>query len=170
MARRKKYSEELIEYVREISEGSLRDEIREKTNSKFNLKLTKEQLDYLMAKNRIKTGIKTGEHNRVPVGFEREKDGRKIIVKIAEPNVWEYKHIVEWRKHYGEIPKGYVISARNRDLRDARIENLILLTKQQSVYLSTKTIKDIDYITDDVIKLINFMIEIKKANEKIKNK
>ncbi|BAH17660.1 HNH endonuclease signature motif containing protein [Macrococcoides caseolyticum] len=170
MARRKKYSEELIEYVREISEGSLRDEILEKTNSKFGLKLTKERLDYLMTQNRIKTGIKTSEQRKRPIGSERETGSRKIMIKIAEPSVWEYKHIVEWRKHYGEIPKGYVVSARNRDLRDTRIENLMLLTKQQVGYLSRKTLKDIDYINDDVIKLINFMIEIKKASEKLKDK
>lgn len=167
---RKRYPKEVIEYIREISDGALRTEILEKVNKKFGLELTISKLDFLMYRNGIKTGIKTHKRRERPVGSERETRSKKIMVKIAEPNVWDYKHIVEWRKHYGEIPEGHVVSARNRDLRDTRIENLVLLTKQQTGYLTRDTLKDIDYINDDVIQLIDFMIEIKKAKETLKNK
>ena len=38
-----------------------------------------------------------------------------LKIKIAEPNVWRFKHIIEWEKYHGEVPEGMLISFKDGD-------------------------------------------------------
>ena len=55
-----------------------------------------------------KTMFKNGDrpHNALPVGTESEDKDGYLMLKIAEPNVWQYKHHIA----YGEpVPKGHKV-------------------------------------------------------------
>ncbi len=48
--------------------------------------------------------------NHKPVGTESVRRNYKrnqmfVYVKVAEPNIWRMKHIMEWEKHNGPVPK-----------------------------------------------------------------
>lgn len=63
-----------------------------------------------------------------PVGSERmcSKDGY-VMVKTKAPRTWERKHLVEWRKHHGEIPRDCCIRFLDNDRTNCHISNLVCI-------------------------------------------
>jgi len=72
-----------------------------------------------------------------PVGSQRicSKDGY-YIVKIAEPNVWRGKHLVNWEAKHGKVPVGFIIRFKNGNQQDPDIANLELISRQEHLYLN----------------------------------
>ena len=68
----------------------------------------------------------------VPVGTEgcRNQDGY-LMVKVAEPNVWRYRHRLVWEAHNGPIPKGCAVIFADGDRRNFDPENLLLVTRAE---------------------------------------
>lgn len=70
-------------------------------------------------------------HNTMPVGHVRLVDGVPWV-KIAEPKAWKPVHHVVWREHTGAWPpKGMPLVFRDRNPRNAAIENLELVTREE---------------------------------------
>jgi hypothetical protein len=69
-------------------------------------------------------------HNKLPVGSVRirqrrnRSEGPRAWVKVAEPNVWRLRAVLEWEKAHGVLAPGLVVHHVNRDTLDDRIENL----------------------------------------------
>lgn len=86
-----------------------------------------------------KTSFKKGQiaWNKKPIGYERicSKDGY-VLIKTAEPNVFDLKHRVVWEKANGAVPQDQVIAFKNQDKTDCRLENLILMSKAEMVRYS----------------------------------
>lgn len=78
-------------------------------------------------------------HNWVPLGTERiTKDGY-IQIKIQEgkfQNNWKGKHILIWEEHNGPVPKNHNIIFGDCDNRNFDINNLILVSKAQMLFLN----------------------------------
>ena len=81
-----------------------------------------------------KTSFKKGQitWNKKPIGYERvcSKDGY-VLIKTAEPGLFELKYRVVWENEKGPIPSGHVIAFKNQDKTDCRIDNLILMSKSE---------------------------------------
>lgn len=92
-----------------------------------------------------KTFFKKGNmpKNHRPVGSERICEGY-VEIKVAEPNKWRKKHNVIWEEHNGAIPKGSVVIFLNKNTLDLRIENLMLVTRQELVRLNQSNILTTD--------------------------
>lgn len=155
-----KYNDEMLTFLRQ-HEKTPRSELTGKFNEKFGLNISEGCLKAKCLRMGLKTGrtgcfvkgqkswnhgvkgymganvtsFKKGQKcwNAKPVGYERiTKDGY-IEVKTAEPNVFELKHRVVWREVNGEIPKGHALVFKNTIKTDCRIENLMLLTRNELV-------------------------------------
>lgn len=50
-------------------------------------------------------------------------------VKVAEPNVWKFKHRIVWELAHGEIPANSVICFKDGNKLNCELDNLILLTR-----------------------------------------
>lgn len=116
----KKYTDEMIEFLKEVTPGKTYKEITELFNIKFNLGVTTEIIKSLLSRKKIHTGtrgclykkgsipwnkgkkgymganrtsFKKGNRpkNWKPVGSERLIDGYTFI-KIADPRKWVLKH------------------------------------------------------------------------------
>lgn len=75
--------------------------------------------------------------NHRPVGSLRyNKRDNSFLVKIAEPNKWEYRAKVVWMQHHKAIPEGYSVWHINGDSTDDRIENLALRSKLEILQLN----------------------------------
>lgn len=75
--------------------------------------------------------------NRVPVGTvkirqrKNRPDQPRAWVKVAEPNVWRMRAVVEWEKANGPLPDGLIIHHIDRNSLNDDPLNLQALTRQQ---------------------------------------
>lgn len=94
-----------------------------------------------------RTSFKKGQasHNQRPIGSQRicSKD-KCLIEKVAEPDVWDYKHRMLWREHYGEIPEDCVIRFIDKDRMNITIENLICVPQGANSVLNLHNRADTD--------------------------
>jgi hypothetical protein len=75
-------------------------------------------------------------HNWVPVGSERLKDGvrqRKVTDTGCPPRDWKAVHRIVWEEHNGPTPPGHIVSFRNGNRQDIRIENLELISRAENM-------------------------------------
>lgn len=68
-------------------------------------------------------------HNTVPVGtVVKTRDGY-LSEKVAEPNKWKLKHILEYEKQYGPIPAKHAVIFMDGDRTNTDISNLKLIKR-----------------------------------------
>ncbi len=127
----RKYTDEHIEYLREIVPGRLNDEITKMFNAKFNMNVTEDQMKSLRGRYYISSGVVTKfnkgnvPHNKgmkgycapgcektwfkkghkpkqyLPVGTELMKSDGYVYIKISDPNKWRQKHRIIWEEKHG---------------------------------------------------------------------
>lgn len=81
----------------------------------------------------------TPHNGGTPVGTVRlrhdhkERPGSRPYYweKVAEPDVWRMKHVVEWEKMNGPVPDGCMVTFADGDSLNWHIENLVLETRAQ---------------------------------------
>lgn len=88
-----------------------------------------------------KTKFKQGHtpHNNRPIGSERIQKDCYVYVKVAEPKTWRLKHHVIWERATGEKvdTKKNIISFKNNDSTDIRIENLECIDRKTGMKRNT---------------------------------
>ena len=151
------YTDEMLDWVQANQADITRAELTKLFNTKFDMDLGRGTLAALCKRKGWKsshsgriekgavpwnkdkkvymganaTSFKKGQtpKNHRPVGSERiTKDGY-IQVKIAEPRTWRLKHIVEWEKVNGSLPKGHCIRILDGDRTNCHIDNLICISR-----------------------------------------
>lgn len=80
-------------------------------------------------------------HNHVPVGTEAMTTVGYLKIKVAEPNRWRYKHIMEWEKHRGKVPVGCMISFKDGNHYNCSIENLMCLARSENAILNRQKLR-----------------------------
>lgn len=127
-----------------------------------------------------RTTFKPGHlpHNGgTPVGTIRLRHGHRnrpgshpyYWQKVAEPNVWRMKHVIEWEEHNGPVPEGSMVTFANGDTLDWRIDNLILETKAQHAVKNRHHIHGYDQesaLTANQIADIKIAVSQKKRRRK----
>lgn len=78
------------------------------------------------------TQFKKGQRpvNYRPVGSERVSVDGYTEVKIADPKTWKMKHVVEWEKENGPVPKGHVVIFADGNKTNFALDNLLLITRR----------------------------------------
>lgn len=87
--------------------------------------------------------------NHKPVGTvsvrnNTRKSQRYVYEKVAEPNVWRLKHILEWEKHNGPVPKGKAIIFADGDPLNTDIDNLVMVSRSQLAVMNRWGIRGYD--------------------------
>ena len=156
-----KYTNEMIEFLKEVTSGKTYKEITEIFNKKFNLNVTAEKIKSLLSRKKICTGTKgclykkgsvpwnKGKKgymgaNRTsfkkghkpknwrPVGSERVDTEGYTLIKIAEPRKWVLKHRIIWEEHHKmKVPLGQAIIFGDGDKTNFSIENLICVSRKE---------------------------------------
>lgn len=130
--RRRKFTPEVIEYIREIAPGRFLDEIVEMVQNRFGFTTTKVTIKKIKYDNGIRSGhdsglMRTNKYKQgLPVGTIRRNAKGELIIKVGNKHNttrnnffnWQYLSHFIYEQYTGEtIPKGYkiVMLDGNRD-------------------------------------------------------
>lgn len=167
------FPKEIHEFICTNNKGKTLTEITALVNETFGKTFTKKQLRCFRKNNHLVSGLtgrfgkghvpankgKKGwyapgsekawfrkgnvPHNKVSVGTEVMATMGYIKVKVAEPDVWEFKHIMEWEKHHGKVPDGCVITFKDGDHRNCSIENLMCISFRENSQLNGRKLRTV---------------------------
>jgi hypothetical protein len=183
-------NEEELNYLKQIYKGRYVKDITIMINKKFSANHKTTEIEHYKRRYGLKSGIdcrfkkgaipynknikgstkrnagcfKKGHRpqNYKPVGTEVFKRGY-WVVKICDPNVWEFKHKLIWEKHHGEIPKGYMVTFLDGDTNNLDISNLALISKNENKIMNVKKLRKSDAELTKVG--VNIAKVIAKTNE-----
>jgi len=88
----------------------------------------------------VATRFKPGERQGTaadryqPIGTEKVRDGylvRKMRDDGPMHKRWEFVHRLIWAQHFDPIPDGHVVTFRNGNALDIRLDNLELITRTE---------------------------------------
>jgi hypothetical protein len=82
--------------------------------------------------------FKTGNRPKtyLPVGSEiRDTDGY-WKVKVADPNKWKFRHILNWEKEHGPVPAGMILIFTDNNHDNCSPANLELITRPEHIRLN----------------------------------
>jgi hypothetical protein len=100
-----------------------------------------------MAETQFKKGHTPKNHRPVgSVSVRHSYTGKKPYVweKVAEPDVWRMKHVVEWEKANGPVPDGMIVIFADGDTLNTDISNLVLISRSQNAVMNRWNIKGHD--------------------------
>ena len=191
----RRYTKEELDYIREIAPGRHYHEIVEMFNKKFERQIDAKKLKETLGNHGISTGL-TGrfEKGHVPVNKGKKFPGtgnrttfRKgnvpankmnvgediittdgyVKTKIAEPNLWEYKHKLIWAEAHGPIPEKHSVIFADGDKLNLSIDNLLLVSRAELLMLNRRRlISENSELTKtglNVVKVMNKVYKIKKG-------
>lgn len=157
----KKYTDEMIEFLKEVTPGKTYKEITELFNKKFNLGVTTGIIKSLLSRKKIHTGtggclykkgsipwnkgkkgymganktsFKKGNRpkNWKLIGSERIDIDGYTLIKIADPREWALKHRIVWEQHHKKkVPAGCAIIFADGDKTNLDVDNLICVTRNE---------------------------------------
>ncbi|MBQ6091392.1 MAG: HNH endonuclease [Lachnospiraceae bacterium] len=122
-----------------------------------------------MAETQFKKGNIPKNHR--PVGSTRVvKSGKTgipyIMEKVAEPNKWRMKHVVEWEKHNGPVPKGMIVVFGDGNPMNTDVSNLVLISKGQNAVMNRWNVKGYDKeTTETAANIARLKMQIAKARK-----
>ena len=131
---KKIFDKEHENWIRENAGGIRNEKLTEMFNEEFNMSVTVGQIKKFKNSHHISSGLKSCN---LPVGSERESKGY-IMVKVAEPNVWIEKHRYIYESMYGNIPTGYKVIFADKNTRNFKPDNLILVSDAEALIMNTK--------------------------------
>ena len=168
------WTDEQVEYLKKIAEGTPRKEIVKKLNDKFNLNLTLLQVRDCMNNRNIRNNLDTRFSSqeggnrcvqRKPVGCETKWDGGYTRIKLGE-NEWEFKHRYIWRQHYGEIPKDYSVIFLDGNLDNFDIDNLALVSRHELMKYNSMRLKSNDIeLNKTAVNLAKLIVKVKEIEK-----
>ena len=162
-----RYSDEEIDFLRRTAPGTGHRRLTDLFNERFGAALTAVQISGTLKRYGIKNGVKTTfqkggrawnkgmkglvqlggatkftkghmPRNHRPVGSERKNKDGYAEIKVAEPNVWQLKHVYLWTQKNGPPPKGHVVVFANGNRENYDTDNLLLLSRAQLAVMNKR--------------------------------
>ena len=193
----KRYTKEELDFIRKVTPGRHYREIVEMFNRKFEYQIDTKKLRETLKNHKISTGLTgrfekghtpynkgkkfpgTGNKaafkkgnipvNKMKVGEDTISSDGYVKTKIAEPDVWEYKHKLIWTEAHGPIPENHCLIFADSNKLNLSIDNLLLVSKAELLQMNRrKLISENSEITKtglNVVKVMNKVYKIKKGGE-----
>jgi hypothetical protein len=164
------WTNEQIEYLKKIAEGTPRKEIVKKLNDKFNLNLTILQVRDCMngrgIRNNIDKKFSAKDGNRCqqekPIGTVSKWECGYTRIKTGD-NEWEFIQRYVWKKHHGEIPPNHSVIFLDGNTDNYNIENLALVNRNELMkYNSMKLNSDNQELNRVAVNLAKLMTKSKE--------
>lgn len=84
----------------------------------------------------FKKGHVPADHR--PVGSEGLREDGYVWVKIAEPNVWRQKHVVQWEALHGPRPLKHAVIFADGNKQNFHPDNLLLVSRQELAVMNKR--------------------------------
>jgi hypothetical protein len=84
-------------------------------------------------------------------------------IKIAEPNKWQMLHVYIYEHKHGKIPKGYCVIFKDKNTLNTRLDNLMLVSRDELVRLNQKYAHIDKSLKETAIQVIKLSKEIRKV-------
>lgn len=170
--KRNNYTKEFENYCIEHSKHLTKEELRQELENKFNLTVKKISLENYLYRHRIKcvdyNVNKARNVKKAPIGYEHIKSDGTIRVKIANPDIWEFKQRLVYKKyHKCELTENDCIVFLDGNRQNFDIDNLYKVSKEESARLVNCDLlsnnKELSKLGINVAKL---MVKIKEKGDK----
>ena len=123
------------------------------------------------------TQFKKGEmpKNHLPVGSVRVRHSYKgknpyVWEKVKEPNVWKMKHLLEWERINGPVPKGMIVIFADGNTLNTDVSNLVLISRAQHAIMNRWNLKGGDKeLAETAANIASLKIQVSKV-KKVKKK
>lgn len=139
---RNKYSKEFEEELRKIKDTHNLQDMIKFAKEKFGYDIPKRCMQKYLYRHNIRhkdyVPQKGHANNVKPIGSETVKDDGMVLVKIGNPSKWVYKQRYIYEKHFGEIPKGYMVVFLDGDRNNYDINNLMAVSTKMYNYAKNK--------------------------------
>lgn len=165
---RQKFTEEEIKWLSKNRKGKTMHESVEDFNKTFHTKCTEAQIKNICRRYHIRSGLtgffKKGNvpynkgrkgviipgtekgwfqkghrpHNTQDVGKEIITFDGYIKIKVAQPDVWEFKHRYIWEKNYGPLKPDELVLFLDGNKLNCRLDNLVLSSKTELAVFNHK--------------------------------
>ena len=164
------WTDEQVEYLKSIAEGTPRKDIVNKINEKFNLNLSMQQIRDCMNDRGIRNNIdkkfsaKGGNRcqQEKPIGTISKWECGYARIKTGD-NEWEFIQRYVWRKHHGEIPPGHSVIFLDGNTDNYNIENLALVNRNELMKYNSMRLNSNDQELNRVtVNLAKLMIKGKE--------
>lgn len=133
-----KYTDEQITFLRKNSSELTRKELTERFNAQFNTALAVVTISSFCKRNKFRAPSSgrfiRGQlaHNKRPVGSEKRVENGYVHVKVGEPDVWKYKHVLAYEQYYGvTVPKTHCVIFIDGDNENLAPSNLQMVTRKE---------------------------------------
>lgn len=193
-----RYTKEHIDYLKEITSNHTSKEIVRLFNNKFSLNKSKRQVDEARWKrginlskenkptafqkgvsniNKGKKGLQSSNSGSFKSGINNKRyrsigseglDTGYITIKIADPDVWQRKHIILWEGVNGPIPINHRVIFADGNKRNFKLDNLLLVSIGQLNRLSLNGLKTND--TELTKSMLNVVKIYEAIDERMKDK
>lgn len=100
-----------------------------------------------MAETQFKKGQTPVNHKpvgTVSIRTNYKKEQKYVYEKVAEPNIWRMKHVLEWERHNGPVPKGKIIIFADGNTLNTDISNLVMIDRSQNAVMNRWKIRGND--------------------------
>lgn len=109
-------------------------------------------------------------HNHLKLGTEIIDINGYHKIKIGEPNVWKFKHIIIWEEHNGKAPEGYNIIFADGNKDNCDISNLMCITRAENAIMNNQGLRsesvELTKTGLAIAKLKHRISEVQKENRK----
>lgn len=142
---RNKYSKEFDNYVIKNCAKYNKEDLRKKCEKKFNMDINLNSFSKHLY--RINAHCKDYNPNLAiggilsnskPIGSELHRADGYVVVKVAQPNIWKYKHRLIYEQEYGELKKGEMVIFLDGDRNNYDIDNLKAVTIREYLFARNK--------------------------------
>lgn len=173
------YTQEEMNYLKNIFWGNSFKDVIKKYNKKFNKNMDFNEYMAFRRKYKLKNGISQkfdganpNPNPPAPIGHEiiyYNKGLKRIKVKVGE-NKWVEKTRYIYEQHYGKIPDNCFIIFLDGNRDNYNIENLkCITTKQHRTMAGNKLYFDNKDLTETGIAVAKLMIKTKDKRKEYKN-
>ena len=96
----------------------------------------------------------------------KDKNGSLYMrIKIEEPNIWQMLHVYIYEHKHGKIPKGYCVIFKDKNTLNTRLDNLMLVSRDELVRLNQKYAYIDEKLKETALQVIKISKVIRKGKE-----